>query len=180
LWTVYLINVYGIIFAVLITLYIGSLFTWKTAVIFAGLLTAIDIILVLGTSTMVSAATKTMSLGLPVLVTLQTFPPVTVIGEKGASILSMSLGLGDFFFAGLLGVQTFKRYGRKFGVLSVAAMVISFFVYEALILTYGVSAFPGTLMIITGWLPLIATKEAINRTRKAPSTQNTMSPSPTN
>jgi len=169
LWTDYLINVYGIIFAVLITLYIGSLFTWKTAVIFAGILTVVDIILVLGTETMVSAATKTINLRLPVLVTLQTLPPVTISGN----IVSMRLGLGDFFFAGLLGVQTFKRYGRRFGVLSVAAMVISFFIYEALILTYGVSAFPGTLMIITGWLPLIAAKEALNRIRKTLPTQNT-------
>jgi hypothetical protein len=162
LWSDYLINVYGVVFAVLITLYIGSLFTWKTAVIFAGLLTVIDIILVLGTGTMISAATKTLDLKLPVLVTVQTLPPVNI----GGAIVSMRLGLGDFFFAGLLAIQTFKKYGKRFAVLSVVAMTVSFFVFEAALLTYSLQAFPGTLMIITGWLPLIAAKEVMNRAKK--------------
>ena len=54
IWFPYLLDLYGIIFAVLIILYIGSLFTWRTTLIFVGLLTVMDIILVLFTGTTVS------------------------------------------------------------------------------------------------------------------------------
>jgi hypothetical protein len=67
----------------------------------------------------------------------------------------MSLGLGDFFFAGLLGIQTLKKFGKKFAVLSVIAIAVSFFIFEAWILSYQQAAFPGTLIIMTGWLPVI-------------------------
>ncbi|MEM2566972.1 MAG: hypothetical protein QXH20_00660, partial [Candidatus Bathyarchaeia archaeon] len=64
----------------------------------------------------------------------------------------------DFFFAGLIAVQTYKKYGRQLAVLSAAAMAASFFIFEALILTFNLRAFPGTLMIICGWLPLLLLK----------------------
>ncbi|MEM3770103.1 MAG: hypothetical protein QXG76_02820 [Candidatus Bathyarchaeia archaeon] len=154
IWFPYLLNMYGIIFAVLVILYLGALFTWKTTLIFAGLLTVADIILVLVTRTMVSAATHVFALGLPVLVTLPTVPAITT----SFGTLYMSLGLGDFFFAGLIAVQTYKKYGKNFAVLSAAAMAISFFIFEALILSFRLGAFPGTLMIICGWLPLLLLK----------------------
>ena len=154
LWSDYLINIYAGVFAILITLYIGSLFTWKTTIIFAVLLTGMDIILVLVTGTMVSAATKTMGLKLPILVTLPTLPAI----EWNGRMIHMSLGLGDFFFAGLLTIQNFKKFGKKFAILSVIAMAASFFIFEAFLLTYQLAAFPGTLMIISGWLPLIFLK----------------------
>jgi len=150
IWFPYLLNMYGIVFAILITLYLGSLFTWKTSLIFVGLLTAMDIILVLFTGTMVSAARHVSGLRLPVLISLPTLPAIST--EWGQ--IYMSLGLGDFFFAGLLSIQTFKKYGKNFAVLSAIAMAMSFFIFEAFILTYELSAFPGTLMIIIGWLPL--------------------------
>lgn len=148
IWFPYLLNLYGIIFAILIILYLGSLFTWKTSLIFVCLLTVMDIILVLFTGTMVSAATKTIGLNLPVLITLQTFPPV----EFDGNIVYMMLGLGDLFFAGLLAIQTFKKFGKNFATLSVIAMSASFFTFEAFLLTYRLGPFPGTLMIICGWL----------------------------
>jgi len=141
-WFPYLLNLYGLTFAVLVILYFGSLFTWKTSVLFAGLLTAADVILVLITRSMVSAATHVSSLRLPVLVVLPTFPQVGAI----------ALGLGDFFFAGLLAMQTYKKFGRNVAFLSSAAMALSFFIFEALMLSFGISAFPGTLMIVCGWL----------------------------
>ena len=155
IWVPYLLNLYGIVFAILIILYLGSLFTWKTSLIFICLLTVMDIILVLFTGTMVSAATKTISLNLPVLITLQTLPAV----ESEGKIVYMMLGLGDFFFAGLIGIQTLKKFGRGFAVSSVIAMSISFFIFETLILTCELRAFPGTLMIICGWLPLVLWKK---------------------
>lgn len=150
IWFPYLLNLYGVIFAILIILYLGSLFTWRTTLVFAGLLTMVDIFLVLVTRTMVSAATHVSGLRLPVLITLPTFPKIVTPW----GILYMSLGLGDFFFAGLIAVQSLKNFGKNFAVLSAIAMTLSFFIFETLILNLKFSAFPGTLMIICGWLPL--------------------------
>lgn len=158
IWNIYLVNIYGLLFAVLITLYIGNLFTWKTTAIFAVALTGLDIVLVLITGTMVSAANKALSLNLPVLVTLPTFPPV-FLNTGGVSYhIFMRLGLGDFFFTGLLALQTWKRYGRNLAIMAAAAMATSFFIWEAILLNYRIPAFPGTVMIILGWLPFIIYK----------------------
>jgi presenilin-like A22 family membrane protease len=134
----------------MITLYLQTLFTWKTSLVFAAFITAADIVLVLITKAMVSVARATLSLQLPVLVTVPTIPRLP--------IPAMSLGLGDFFFAGLLAIQSFKKYGRRFGAISMIAMTASFMIFEAFLLTDKVNAFPGTVMIITGWLPLIIWK----------------------
>jgi hypothetical protein len=148
-WTYYLSNIYGLVFAVMITLYLASLFNWKTTAVFGCLLTGMDIVLVLVTKTMVQAANAAASLSLPVLVSLPLFPLITT----GTGVLMLSLGLGDFFFAGLLAVQTYKRYGRRLAIVSVIGMTVSFSIFEAFILTYRIGAFPGTLMIICGWIP---------------------------
>jgi hypothetical protein len=154
IWFPYLLDLFAVIFAVLIILYLGSLFTWKTSLIFVGLLTVMDIILVLFTGTMVSAARHVFGLRLPILISVPTVP--VILTEWGW--LYMSLGLGDFFFAGLISIQTMKKFGKNFAVLSVVSMTISFFVFETLMLNYGLRAFPGTLMIICGWLPLVLWK----------------------
>lgn len=150
LWSEYLVNVYAILFAILVSLYLGSLFTWKTTLFFSTALTVLDIILVLVTGTMVSAATTTVSLNLPVVVAL---PIIPALNGK------MLLGLGDFFFAGLLAMQTSKEIGKKFAILTVATMAISFFIFESLLLTFRPGPFPGTVMIICGWFPLVVFKK---------------------
>lgn len=155
LWFPYLLDMFGVVFAVLIILYLGSLFTWKTSLIFVGLLTVMDIILVLFTGSMVSAAKHVSGLRLPMLISVPTVP--ATLTHWG--VLYMSLGLGDFFFAGLIGVQTLKKFGKKVSVLSVIAMSISFFVFETFMLNYELRAFPGTLMIICGWIPLLLWKK---------------------
>jgi presenilin-like A22 family membrane protease len=154
LWTYYLANIFGLIFAVLITLYLVGLFTWKTTTIFGVLITIMDIILVLVTRTMVEAAKVAVSLKLPVMVALPLFPPASGLGFS-----MMSLGLGDFFFAGLLGIQTFKKYGKQFAIVSAAAMTVSFFIFEVALLNYWRIPFAGTLMIICGWAPLVIWKQ---------------------
>lgn len=155
IWFPYLLNVYGIIFAVLIILYLGSLFRWKTTLIFVALLTIMDVVLVLVTGAMVSAASHISGLQLPMLITIRTIPPVIIRGN----LIWMSLGLGDFFFAGLTALQTLRKYGRDFAILSTVAMSASFSIFEAFLLTYQLRAFPGTVMIISGWLPLILWKK---------------------
>ena len=159
IWTFYLSNICGVVFAILITLYLASLYTWKTTTIFGILLTVLDIILVLVTGTMVEAANTAKSLSLPVFVSVPLVPTILT----GNGMLLMSLGLGDFFFAGLLAIQTFKKYGRAFALLTVQAMALSFFIFEAFLLTLNVSFFPGTLMIICGWIPLVLIKSLRGR-----------------
>jgi len=162
-WFPYLLDTYGLAFAVLIILYLGTLFNWKNALIFAGLLTVMDIILVLFTGTMISAAKHVSGLGLPVLVSLPTIP--LIAGTQG--ILYMSLGLGDFFFAGILATQTLKRFGKQTAIISTIAMCVSFAFYEAYLLNSTTFVgFPGTLMIITGWLPIIVYKAFQKKTRQ--------------
>lgn len=151
LWFPYLLDVFGAVFAVLIILYLGSLFTWKTSLIFVGLLTVMDVILVFVTGSMVSAAKHVSGLGLPMLISVPTIPPIFT--DWG--VLYMSLGLGDFFFAGLIGIQTLKRFGRRFATASVVGMSLSFFAFETFMLNYEWRAFPGTLMIICGWIPVL-------------------------
>ncbi len=155
-------NAFGMIFAVLITLYLSSLFTWKTTYIFATLLTVMDIILVLFTGVMVTAASHVAGLGLPVLISLPTIPIVA----SAHGIQYLSLGLGDFFFAGTLATQTHKKFGRKTAIVSATAMAISFGVFEAILLSTDFGAFPGTLMIICGWIPIIAWRLASERKAK--------------
>jgi hypothetical protein len=157
-----LLDVAGVLFAVLITLYLTSLFTWKITFLFAALLTIMDIILVLFTGVMVTAATHVAGLGLPVLVSLPTIP--LIMTTQG--ILFLRLGLGDFFFAGTLATQTYKKYGRKAAVISAVTMTLSFGVFEALLLSTEFGAFPGTVMIILGWLPVVAWKLVSERKTK--------------
>jgi hypothetical protein len=162
LWFPYLLNAYGVIFAILVTLYLGSLFTWKSLFIFAGLLTIMDIILVLFTGVMVTAAKQVSVLGFPVLISLPTVP--LIITEWGLQY--MSLGLGDFFFAGILATQTFKKFGKRTAVLSTLTMSLSFAIFEVFLMNYQLGVFPGTLMIICGWLPVVAWKLFTERKRQ--------------
>jgi MFS family permease len=169
IWKLYLVNIYGLIFAVLIVLYLAGLFTWKSVFYFAGIMTALDIILVLVTGTMVQAAQTTQKLELPVMVSLPIFP---VLMERYAGGF-MSLGLGDFFFAGLLAVHTFKKYGKKLALVSIVAMTVSFFVFLTVLLSLDPMPFPGTLMIICGWAVIVLPIEI--RRRKPPQpAQNTI------
>ncbi|RLI17355.1 hypothetical protein DRO54_11660 [Candidatus Bathyarchaeota archaeon] len=149
LWNIYVIDVFVMIFAILITVYLGGLFTWKATVVFAVLLTIMDIIQVLFTGHMVEVSYTAVEYQLPLLVFLPILPPIYV--EQGLRM--MGLGLGDLFFAGLLSLQLFRRMGYKSAMFSMVGISISFFIFEALLLTYEIAAFPGTLMIICGWLP---------------------------
>jgi presenilin-like A22 family membrane protease len=156
LWSDYLVNIYGVVFAVMITLYMATLFSWKTTCIFTGLVTIADVVLVFVTEAMVRAAEAGASLGLPIAIAV---PVVPVVAYAEGDLLRMMLGLGDFFFAGLLTIQSFKRYGKKFAIAAVAAMTASFAVFEIVLLNYFQRAFPATLMIILGWAVVVGVRE---------------------
>ncbi len=172
IWYPYIMDVFGFTFAILIILYLSSLFSWKTVGLFAVLLTIMDIILVIGTGTMVQAATQFTGLGLPVLVYI---PNVPFIHNSAGELLSRGLGLGDFFFAGVLAVQTFNKFGKRTAIVSIVAMAVAFGIWEAFlpdiikglipILGRNIQGFPGTLMIICGWAPIIAWKVLSSRNK---------------
>jgi hypothetical protein len=159
-------DVFGFTFAILIILYLSSLFTWKTVGLFAVLLTIMDIILVIVTPVMVTTATTFTKIGLPVLVYLPNVP--FVYSSTTGAMLSRGLGLGDFFFAGVLAVQTYNKFGKKTAIAAVVAEAVAFGIWEAFlrdILNYlnpivgrDIGGFPGTLMILSGWAPIIAWK----------------------
>jgi presenilin-like A22 family membrane protease len=163
-WNIYTIDFFAFTFAVLITIYLGNLFTWRVTLIFAGLLTAMDIIHVLFTGAMIQAAGELVNLQLPVAIEVPKVP-FLLMGNRTISLL---LGLGDLFFVGLLAVKTSRKFGSKLGVISAVAMSASFFAFETLFLTYGdmLRAFPGTLMIICGWLLVVFVKKLRERTSK--------------
>jgi len=171
-WYPILMDVFGFTFAILIILYLSSLFSWKTVGLFAVLLTIMDIILVIGTGTMVTAAKQFTGLGLPVLVYL---PNVPFIHSATGVLLSRGLGLGDFFFAGVLAVQTFNKFGKKTAFVAAIAMAVAFGIWEAFlpdiinglipIVGRNIQGFPGTLMIISGWAPIVALKLLFDRNK---------------
>jgi hypothetical protein len=131
-----------------------------------------DIVLVWVTGTMVQTANAVSGLGLPVLVAFPTIPLIIVEG----GILLLRLGLGDFFFAGILATQTLKKFGKKTAVISVLTMSISFGLFELLLLNPSdFDALPATLPIVLGWLPIVAVKMLLARKQKTPT--NTTVPS---
>jgi len=143
LWNIVFLNVFAILFAVFISLYLGGLFSWNTILVFAGLITIMDIIQVFATGFMGSAAGKFIELRLPVLIQVPTFP------RQGAILL----GLGDIFLTGLLAIQMTVKYGRKAGVISAISVGFAFFLFEIGILNFEFAGFfPATIVVVFGWL----------------------------
>jgi hypothetical protein len=168
LWFPILMDVFGFTFALLIILYLSSLFSWKTVWIFAALLPIMDVILVFS-GPMVAAAHTFTGLGLPVLVYLPNLP--LILTQAGAIGLR-GLGLGDFFFAGILVVQTFKKYDKRTALIAAVAIAVSFGIWEAFLpdifAILNIEGFPATVCIITGWLPVVAWKLLTTRNQNKP------------
>jgi hypothetical protein len=145
-------------------LYLSSIFTWKTVTIFAVLITVWDIISIIFTPVMIGAAKQFTGLGLPTIVYLPNIPIITSQG----GLAFRGLGLGDFFFAGVLAVQTFNKFGKRTAFIAIVAMAIAFGIWEAFlgdiikwllpIVGRNIGGFPGTVMIISGWAPIVAWK----------------------
>ncbi|MDH5691242.1 MAG: hypothetical protein OEY81_07435 [Candidatus Bathyarchaeota archaeon] len=152
-WNIYLFNFFAIIFGISISVYMGSLFTWKTTVGFVFLLTIVDIIQVLITRFTVASAQKALELGLPVGVILPTIPFIDRF---------TFLGLGDIFFLGLLGIQNTRKYGRKFGLASIATMAIVFFLFQTVLLNSDIQDFPATVFVVSGWLTALGARYLYN------------------
>ncbi len=155
LWSLYLSNAFAIALALLITVYLGSLLKWRSAMALVALFTAVDVVQVFITGHMVAVAHAVIEAELPLLIKMPIIPFVRT--EYG--FRSVALGAGDLLFAGLLSAKSFERF-RRTALLSTVGIAISFFAFEALMLTYGVAALPGTLPILCGWFPFALVKEA--------------------
>ena len=142
-WNLILLNIFAILFAVFISVYLGGLFSWKTVLVFAALITVMDIIQVFVTGFMGTSAEKLVELKLPILIHVPTFP------LEG----SIRLGLGDLFLAGLLSIQTAQRYGRRAGGITAVTIGLAFLVFEAIVFSYRFAGyFPATVVVLSGWL----------------------------
>jgi len=173
IWFPALLDVFGATFAILIILYLSSLFSWKTVGIFAVMLTLLDVILVFS-GPMVAAAETFTGLGLPALIYLPNIPLVPVADPAMYfNILGFAprgLGLGDFFFTGILAIQTFNRFGKKYAYASIISMVLSFGIWEAFLpeITkfFDIDGFPATVCIITGWIPIVIIGTLLHKKQK--------------
>ena len=66
------------------------------------------------------------------------------------------LGLGDIFLSGLLSIQTAKKYGKKFGILSVVSVTVALLLGPTIIrLNNNVTSFPATVFVVSGWLTAV-------------------------
>jgi len=135
-------DILAVAFAVMMTVYMGVLFSWKTMWIYATLLTVMDVIQVFGTGFMGQVAEKTIRLQLPVALILPAYPAGGQIG----------LGLGDIVLSGLLAVQTASKYGRRAGILVAGTVSLAMFLFElASMNLVSFRYFPATLIVVAGW-----------------------------
>jgi presenilin-like A22 family membrane protease len=147
-WNIYLSDIFAIVFVVSISLFLGGLFTWKSTIAFVTLLVIMDILQVLVTQHMVVSAEKMLELQLPTMIIVPTFP------LEGQAIL----GLGDILLTSLLSIQTLRKYGKRFGIVSCMSIAIVFLLVETLLLNYAFGFFPATVMIASGWLIVLITR----------------------
>lgn len=144
LWNLITFNVFAFTFAGIVILYMSVFFTWKTTLIFAGLLTALDIFQVFVTGFMGELAEKAVfNLQLPVVIMIPTYP-------AGGRII---LGIGDIFLSGLLAMQSMLRQSHRSGILTAIAISIAMFAFGIVELnTSYFRYFPATVVVLLGWL----------------------------
>jgi len=145
---IYVLSVFATFFAIMTIVFMSYVFPWKVTLLFATLLTLMDVIQVLWTGQMIKAAVKMVGLYLPVALILPTFP----------SLKPIALGVGDIFLSGLLSIQTTSKYGRKAGVVSAITISLGFFLFNLLMLNMPlrITGFPATITVLLGWLPTFA------------------------
>jgi hypothetical protein len=146
-------DVFAAVLVVFASVYMGTLFGWETVAVFAGLITVMDVIQVLVTGFMVESATKIQGLKLPVMIFVPTFP------LQSSGVL---LGLGDFLLPSLLTIQTARKYGRKFGYVTIVFIAASFLVFEFLMFHFRMGAMPATVFIDCGWLAALGARYLYN------------------
>lgn len=151
-WNNFVFNIFALIFACIIIIYVNNIFSWKSLLIFAILTTILDIFQVFGTGFMGKTAVKVLELKLPVIIFLPTFP-------SSGFIL---LGLGDIIFSGLLSIQMVMKKGSIAGIVTALTIAIALFFYEIFSFnTQYFTFFPATIVIVLGWLVGLAISQLI-------------------
>lgn len=140
--TPYLLNLFAVIFGIFVSVYLGSLFTWKTTAVFVALLTIMDVIHVFLTGFMVGSGERMVSLQLPAVIAIVSFPLQGYI---------MFLGLGDVFLSGLLVIQNTRKFGRRWGLATIVTIGAVFLLLETALMNSGIAAFPATVLVLAGW-----------------------------
>jgi len=172
-WGIPQMDLFAAIFIVFVSVYVGTLFEWKTLAVFAGLLTIMDVIQVFGTKFMITSSAKMIGLNLPIAIEVPSFP-YQDLTTPGIDL--MVLGLGDFFLSSLFTIQAAKKYGRRFGYVSIGFIAGAFLIFEALQLWYfgllkqwypleeaaAKSAMPATVFIVCGWLIALGARYIYN------------------
>ena len=142
-WNLLLLNVFAILFAVLISVYVGSFFSWKTVIAFTVLITVMDVIQVFLTGHMGESAQRAIELNLPIMIDVPAFP------WPGG----FRLGVGDLFLAGLLVIKTTEELGAKAHILTSISFGVAFLLFEIVVLnTSFMGYFPATVVVVIGWL----------------------------
>jgi len=141
-WNLFFMDLFAVLLVISAILYVGRIFTWKTTLAFAALLTANDIIQVFVTGYMVDVAKKASGLALPMMVVIPSFPSPGFI----------VLGLGDLLLSGLFVIQTALRWGKHYGILSCASTAAGLMIGEFIILNTTYSFLPATVFVTLGWL----------------------------
>ncbi|MCL2134572.1 MAG: hypothetical protein FWH37_03340 [Candidatus Bathyarchaeota archaeon] len=180
IWYPYLLDVFAFTFVIFMIIYIAPLFSWKSACVFAVLLTLIDICLVF-IGPMVTVANTFTDLGIPAMVYL---PNVPIVTQDTGSLLFRGLGLGDFFFAGVLAVQTFNKFGKKTALVSIVSMSVAFGVWGLFMLdlkeVLNIGGLPATVCIISGWIPIAVYKWFTTKNKSVSPTHITLPVETTN
>lgn len=153
IFVIVFMNVFAAIFVVFASVFMGTLFGWETAAVFAGLITVMDVILVLVTGSMVDSGLKSQSLKLPAMILVPTFPLQNYI---------VSLGLGDILLSSILTIQTARKYGKRFGYATIVFIAVAFLIFEFLMFQLDTGAMPATVFIDCGWLTALGGRYLYN------------------
>ncbi|MEM4143989.1 MAG: hypothetical protein QW445_07630 [Candidatus Bathyarchaeia archaeon] len=145
-WNILTLNAFALTAGILFSIMLAAVMDNKSLLFFAAALTVFDIIMVLGPMPlMTSAAEKIITLQLPSIVILPTFP----VGG------GMILGLGDVIFASLLTIKTGEGKGWRKALTCALLIAASFtiFTFISYVLAgFGIRFLPATPPILAGWL----------------------------
>lgn len=145
-WNVWFMDIFAVLLVLSVILYTSGIFTWKATLVFAGLLTAMDVVQVFGTKYMETVAQKATSMLLPLLIVVPTFPLQGYV----------SLGLGDLMLTGLFVNQTAQKWGKRYGYVCCGSVAVVLLLGELILFNTPFHFLPATVFVCVGWLVTLA------------------------
>lgn len=140
-WNLILMDLFALLLVLSAILYTSGVFSWKSTLVFASLLTFMDVLHVFGTKYMEAVAQKATGLLLPLLIIVPTFPVTGYV----------ALGLGDLLLSGLFVTQTARQWGRRYGLMCCAAIALGMLFGEIILFNTIFDFLPATLFVMLGW-----------------------------